>query len=186
MLDAMKRSSKRLVFLAFAGILFLGTLPAALCDTPARSEPGTEYLLHKQKADGLFLNNRVFQAIGEYHKALEINPASTAAYFNLAIAYYSRRDIRAAAWALRRLTTLDPRDEEALYNLACLCLYQRQTEKAKLYFEKARNCCEEKSSFVPRIEESLAFIQVLEKTDPSAKELLFQLLRKGLAPISLS
>lgn len=185
-LEAMKQLRKLFSSLAVAGVLALGAMPPAFCDTPADSPSAAEYLSHKQKADELFLNDHVFQAITEYQKALEVNPASTAAYFNLAIAYYSKRDIPAASWALEKLITLDPRDEEALYNLACLCLYQRQTEKARSYFEQARNYCRKGSVFAPRIEESLAFLQLIEKTDPSVKELLFQLLRKGLAPVSLS
>ena len=108
------------------------------------------------------------------------------AYFNLAIAYYAQRNIRAAAENLERVLGFDPADGEARYNLACLRLYQGDVEEAKLQFEKAVFCCFSHSIFGRKSREALELIHQFSLLDVSTQELLLFVTQYGLPPLAVS
>lgn len=139
--------------------------------------------------DHYLRDGKTSSAISEYQKALKINPKSGAAYFNLAIAFYTERNIDGAISALEEVVKLDPSDIEARYNLACLKLYQRKIDNAKIHFEKAKECCPQNSSFIPLIQQGLDFVNDLEKTDSSTQALALFLMQLGEglnpAPVAL-
>jgi Flp pilus assembly protein TadD len=134
----------------------------------------------KASADGHLRRGDTALAIGEYKKALALTPSSTALYFNLAVAYFSQKNLKDAAAALEKLVELDPQDVEAHYNLGCLYLYERDLVKAKTHLEKARLCCERDVRFEAPVRQSEAFIGELEKLDPLARELVFLLIQRDL------
>lgn len=107
---------------------------ALLSSTSAYCQTFEEY---KEVGDNYLRSGKSDLAIGEYKKALELNPGSTAVTFNLAIAYYKERNLKATISVLERIVQLDPNDTEAYYNLGCLKLYGRNFEAACDYFKKA-------------------------------------------------
>ena len=117
--------------------------------------------LHKQTADRYLRNGEISSAISEYQKAISLSPRATSTYFNLAIAYYSKKDLDRAASALKILVSLDPNDVEALYNLACLELCLQKVEEAKLRFEQAKLCGHAHPAFAYLIENGLEFTNSL-------------------------
>lgn len=144
---------------------------------------------HKILGDHYLRNGKTSSAISEYQKALRINPNSEATYFNLAIAFYTERNMDSAISALGEVLKLNPADIEAQYNLACLKLYQRKIDNAKIHFEKAKECCPQNSSFIPLIQQGLDFVNDLEKTDSSTQALALFLMQLGEglnpAPVAL-
>ena len=139
--------------------------PAALCESSYLRE------------------GRFSSSIAEYQKALLDNPDSTVAtavYFNLAIAYYSEKNIQGAVNALEKLVVLKPQDVEAQYNLGCLKLYRRDLKESTACFNKASCCCNPDSPFFSPVHQGLALAQVLQTADPNTQNLIFLLLEKGM------
>ncbi len=93
---------------------------------------------YKEAGDDHLRSDRSALAIGEYKKALELDPDSTAVYFDLAIAYYKEQDLKETVSSLEKITQLDPNDTEAYYNLGCLKLYGKNFGSACEYFKKAQ------------------------------------------------
>ncbi|MGH7198449.1 MAG: tetratricopeptide repeat protein [Candidatus Omnitrophota bacterium] len=144
-------------------------------------ETGTPTALQRKlAADELLRGGDTAQAITEYQKALALDPSFKALYFNLAVAYHIRRDFKEAIGTLEKLVALDPQDVEAHYNLGVLYLYERNLEQAKTHLEKAKLCCERDPAFQPLVEQSSAFINHVEKLDPTARELILLLMRRDL------
>ena len=144
-----------------------------------------EALIHKIAGDRYLKQAEPALAAAEYERALALNPKSSAACFNLAIAYYTQRNMEGAAAALKKLLALDPTDAEALYNLACIRIYQQEPDSARPLFERAKLCCSCGSKFSPLIRQGLEFLEDFKITPPSAQELVLFLLRKGLPPLSI-
>lgn len=140
-------------------------------------------LKHKVAGNRYLKEGKVHDAVLEYHKALAMNPNSTATYFNLAIAYYTDRDIKGAISALEKILSLSPLDYEAHYNLGCLWLYQKDLEKAKHYFEKAKFCCDD-PHFLFLTRQGLEYLDQIQQIDSSAQTLALFLLQvqQGLNP----
>ena len=138
---------------------------------------------HKAAGDSYLREGRFSSSIAEYQKALLGNPDSTVAtavYFNLAIAYYSERNIQGAVNALEKLVVLKPQDVEAQYNLGCLKLYRRDLKESTACFNKASCCCNPDSPFFSPVHQGLALAQVLQTADPNTQNLIFLLLEKGM------
>lgn len=127
-------------------------------------------------------------AIREYKRAVVINPASTATYFNLAIAYYQDKNIEGAISALEKIAELNPLDVEAQYNLACLWLYQKDLNRAKSHFEKAKACCDGNPEFATLTRQGLEYLDEIQKMDSSAQALALFLLQfqQGLTPAPIA
>jgi tetratricopeptide (TPR) repeat protein len=135
----------------------------------------------KKTADAFLRLGEIEKAVLEYQKSISADPAFEAAYFNLAIAYYSLGRNADARAALQKLVELNPKDVEALYNLGCLSLYDRQVEKAALCFESAKNHCDCMCAFSEPISTALILTQRLNRLDFPTQAAVIEVLRKGLA-----
>ena len=164
--------------MAFAAFL-VATVPA-YGQEPAHFTQ--EALALKNKADALLKKGNAKRAIAEYRLALEHTADSTALYFNLAIACYSDKKLGEASAALEKLLEFDPRDIEALYNLACLKICQSRPDQAKACLEKASLLCAPGSRFKPMIRQSLDFLELASRLEPTHRELLFSLLYQNGLP----
>lgn len=153
-----------------------------LSSTSAYCQTFEEY---KGAGDNYLRSGKSTLAIGEYKKALELNPGSTAVTFNLAIAYYSERNIPQTIKTLEKLASIDPQDAEVQYNLGCLYIYISDLEKSKECFEKARLCCAQTPIFGELAQQSLLFVNQVEKLDPSRRQALLILFQNGLAPLAI-
>lgn len=173
------KQSQKIIFFILFTLIFSGIMnSAALAESKADlSSP------FKQKGLSYLQSGKHELAINEYEKAIAFDSKSTATYFNLAIAYYGVRNIEGATQALERLIEIEPNDVEALYNLACLKLYKQDCKKAKIYFEKARECCAKNPEFEPLITKGLEFLDRLMKDNPSTQDLVLFFLAQGLPPI---
>ena len=124
------------------------------------------------------------RAIIEYERALSGDPRSTAIYFDLAIAYYMRKDVDETIRVLRALVLLDPADAEALYNLGCLMLYKEDLKSAKAYFWKASRLGGVHAEFVPFARNGLRFVRETERLDPPDRRAVCCFLLQSLPSIS--
>lgn len=143
-----------------------------------------EGLLHKVAADRYLKIGDAVSAIPEYEKAVELNPHSTATLFNLAIAYYSVRDIDGTISTLEKIVAIDPMDVEANYNLACLLLYQGNLKDAQLRFEKTKACCDGNPKFGALASQGLEYLNEFKTLNSSSRDLALFLLQmqQGLNP----
>jgi tetratricopeptide (TPR) repeat protein len=138
-----------------------------------------EALKHKRLADEKLLFNQPEAAQREYEKALRYAPFWTMARFDLAIAYYRSGDLQQASLTLEKLLEFEPTEIEARYNLACLYLYQKQTDLAFQHFERANELVAENSPFFPLIQKGLEFVQKINSLEPQAQEVFFASLKKN-------
>ena len=158
--------------------LLLALLAVSVLSMPAYGEA----LDHKLAGDGYLKKGLIAPAIIEYKQAIVDDPASTAAYFNLAIAYYASGQVAEATRNLEILLKLSPRDTEATYNLACLKLYLGEVEEAEKCFQEASASCGENSRFKTLTENGLSFLNELKKLRVQTQQSLFTLLRQGVIP----
>jgi tetratricopeptide (TPR) repeat protein len=135
---------------------------------------------YKLAGDNHLRNGKASLAITEYEKVLALNPHSTATYFNLAIARYSLKDLEGTIEALEKLTTLEPMDAEAHYNLGCLYLYKEDLKKARFHYEKAKEYAGHLPRFTCLIEEALKYLADFKRTDHQTQEVVAFLLRQTL------
>ena len=129
----MKTQIKWLAGLGLIALILGVSSPGYSQVTGSTSKEG---ILHKMAGDRYLKDGAAVAAVSEYQQAVTLNPRSTATLFNLAIAYYSVRNIEGATLTLEKILAIDPSDAEAQYNLACLLLYQGNLEGAKLHFKK--------------------------------------------------
>ncbi len=151
----------RLKILMIAGVWTLLSSTSGYCQTFGE---------YKEAGDNYLRSDKSTLAIGEYKKALELNPSSTAVCFNLAIAYYKERNLKETISILEKLVQLDPNDYEAYYNLGCLKLYERNFDAARDYFQRAGACCEADQNFTSIIEQTLEFAGKLQSLDPQTQD----------------
>ena len=170
----LKITAKTLIML---GLVCL-TLPATANSQGERSAARDLKVL----ADTQLRTGRATAAIENYKEALSFDPALKAAYFNLAIAYYTNGKIKEAAESLETLVRLSPGDAEAVYNLGCLKLYLGNTEEAEKRFQEALSCCGSAPRFKPLAENGLSFLDQVKQLDPQTRQALFVLFRQSVVP----
>ena len=161
----MKHQNRKISFYGLLITLVLICNPSAgwSQQITATQEKGLHF---KISGDHSLLAGNTSVAIAEYQKALKFIPQSSTTYFNLAIAFYAEKNIDGTASALEEVLKLNPKDIEAHYNLACLRIYQRNLQAAKLHFEQAKLCCLKKNStFLPSIQQGLEFLAEIQKYD---------------------
>ena len=83
-------------------------------------------------------------AIDYYNNALNINPQSAEAYYNLALFYQNTEQIQEAIDTYDKLLKIEPSNQYAIYNLGFINLvYLKEFEKAVHYFTQAINIDQE-------------------------------------------
>jgi choline-sulfatase len=92
--------------------------------------------LHSRIADLLLRSGKKDEAIPEYEKAAQLNPADTASQTNLAVAYLEKGRVPDAERVFKSVITTDP-TSAAAYNGLGLIAIQKQDATARGYFEKA-------------------------------------------------
>ena len=140
--------------------------------------------LCKQEGDRLLHQGETQEAIRAYQKALAQNRKLAPAWFNMAIAFYTQRDVDRAAFALRRLVSLQPRDSEAHYNLGCLNLYRGNIHEARKEFEKARRSLPGESFLAEQIDRAFLFLELFENSSALQQRKILQMLQDGLQPLT--
>lgn len=135
----------------------------------------------KVEADTFLKQGQIERAISLYETVLKEDVHFANAHYNLATAYYLKKDTEKAAESLEAFLRLAPEDAEALYNLGCLKIRLGHFDEAMKCFLKAENCpC---SRLISRkIKEALRFTKGLRTENPETQKLLAYLLT--LAPSS--
>lgn len=146
----------------------------------AAEDPVPEWINYKHQGDICLRAGQAEQAVAAYHESLALKPESTETLFNLAIAYYSQREISKAAGVLETLLAYNGQDTEARYNLACLLVYLGDKEGAFRNFEIAKAGAGCNPLLCEYIEQGLEFLRELENLTPSTQDLILFLLAQGL------
>lgn len=110
--------------------------PVALWREAVGRSPGM-WEPHYALADALRDRGACAAAIGEYQRAIEINPRYRDAHTNLAICLAQTGQYAEAEAALRRALEIDPRFTRGYTNLAALAVSQRDYELARSLYLKA-------------------------------------------------
>jgi tetratricopeptide (TPR) repeat protein len=162
-------------------LLMITFLALGIGNAGATESTVAEWLRHKHQGDICLAAGKTEEAAKAYQKSLALNPKSTEALFNLAIVYYSQKDIAKASETLQTLLKHNSEDIEARYNLACLLVYLGDKEGAFHHFQLAKTEAARCNSFLCKyIEQGLEFLGELENLTPSTQDLILFLLAQGL------
>lgn len=102
-----------------------------------------------------YQNKNFDEAQAAFEKALEIDPKSAEATFNLAVLNQRRNDYHKTREGYLKTLRLDPTHADALYNLAILTRGVGATSEAKHYVDKLSTVVGEDDPRVLRLRESL-------------------------------
>ena len=93
--------------------------------------------LHSRIADLLIRSGKKDEAIPEYEKAAQLNPADTASQTNLATAYLDKGRLSDAERVFNWVITTDPASASAYNGLGLIAIQRQDAPTARGYFEKA-------------------------------------------------
>ena len=137
----------------------------------------------KREGDKLFRMGDTEGAIASYQKAVASDTKLSAAWFNLAIARYTKRDLEGTREALEQVIRADADDAESHYNLGCLLLYAGDMDKARAHFDKASHCAQVEPIVSEQLTRATTYLNFLETCSPSQRREILRLLQDGLEPI---
>jgi rhomboid protease GluP len=89
------------------------------------------YLLHAANGQTLLIENKTEQAIAELQTAIRQRPGYLPAHYQLARAYWIKRDFASAESELKRVIQLNPKDEGSYYYLGMTYLQENRPEQAR-------------------------------------------------------
>jgi choline-sulfatase len=93
--------------------------------------------LHSRIADLLVRSGKKDEAIPEYEKAAQLNPADTASQTNLATAYLERARLSDAERVFKWVLITDPTSAAASNGMGLIAIQRQDATQARVYFEKA-------------------------------------------------
>lgn len=132
----------------------------------------SSYRVHELSADIFEVQNRFNEAIAEYRKAIELNPAAPDLHFRLGRAIllqsHSPEALEQAAAEFRSEQKLNPEDASCDFQLGQIAQVQTNPTEARTYFERALNLS---PNFVQALL-ALGKIESASKNYPHAIELL--------------
>jgi len=102
-----------------------------------------------------YQNKNFDEAEDAFEKALELDPKSAEAMFNLAVLNQRRNDYTKTREGYLKTLRIDPTHSDALYNLAILTRGIGATNEARHYFDKLRRLAGEDDPRVVRLRETL-------------------------------
>ena len=92
------------------------------------------YLLHASTGQRLLTENKTEQAIAELQTAIRQRPGYVPAHYELARAYWIKRDFASAEGELKRVIELKPKDEGAYFYLGMTYLEEKRPQPARETF----------------------------------------------------
>jgi tetratricopeptide (TPR) repeat protein len=92
------------------------------------------YLLHASTGQRLLMENKTEQAIAELQTAVRQRPGYLPAHYELARAYWIKRDFASAEGELKRVIELKPKDEGAYFYLGMTYLEEKRPQPARETF----------------------------------------------------
>lgn len=122
----------KLVGVQRAGFLFLAILLLGSCAT----DPSKQKLKYLSKGEQYFSQSKYQEAVVEFRNAVQIDPRSTDAHYQLARAYMRLKNPQAAYRELVETVTLAPQNSDAQLQLAALLVTGRQYEQAEVAANK--------------------------------------------------
>jgi tetratricopeptide (TPR) repeat protein len=132
----------------------------------------SSYRVHELSADIFEVQNRFDEAIAEYRKAIELNPAAPDLHFQLGRALllqsHSPEALEQASAEFQSELKLNPEDASCNFQLGQIAQVQTKSAEARTYFERALNLS---PNFVQAML-ALGKIESASKNYPRAIELL--------------
>jgi Tfp pilus assembly protein PilF len=174
----MMQGTRRLFQILIIAIVLTSGQEAKAAEVTEPS-PSLEY---KVQGDDWLQRGNADLAVDAYQKAIAMDNKIPAVWFNLAVAFYSKRDMTGAIDSLKQLILLDTSDAEAHYNLGCLFLYQADVDAARYHFQKVQQCpCPSRLSELAS--NALCFVREYETLTASQQGFILAMLANGPAPL---
>ena len=101
------------------------------------AEPAPDYIFYRKRADENNLKGEYELAVGDYNKAIELNPADSAAYYNRGRANSGRKSYDLAILDYNKTIELDPKDSNAYFNRGDIYEKKGNLQQAVSDYEKA-------------------------------------------------
>ncbi|MFN3533661.1 MAG: tetratricopeptide repeat protein, partial [Candidatus Brocadia sp.] len=92
---------------------------------------------YNRRGVSLDSQGKIDEAIGEYKKALRLEPYNREAHYNLAVAYHKKGLYKEAIEEYKTVLELYPNDHETLYNLGAIYARNNMQDAAIFAWEKA-------------------------------------------------
>jgi rhomboid protease GluP len=92
------------------------------------------YILHAEMGQSLLTEKKTDEAIAELQTAIRQRPSYFPAHYELARAYWIKRDFASAEREIKHVLELNPKDERAQFFLGMTYLEERRTEPAREAF----------------------------------------------------
>jgi tetratricopeptide (TPR) repeat protein len=108
-------------------LLVLGILTLSSCS----ADPAKQKLKHLKSGEQYFKQSKYQEAVVEFRNAVQIDPRSADAHYQLARAYISLRNSQGAHRELLETLALDPKNSAAQLQLAALLVTARQYDQAE-------------------------------------------------------
>src|SRR5258708_33443455 len=115
-----------------AGVLFVGIV--LVYGGAAWLHRSRAYLLHAANGQTLLTENKTDQAIAELQTAIRQRPSYLPVHYELARAYWIKRDFASAEGELKRVIELNPKDEGAYYYLGMTYMQEKRLQQAREMF----------------------------------------------------
>lgn len=174
------KTLKKIAYLA----LILCATDAFAADTAGLiSQAPEQAMAFKREGDKLFRSGDTEGAIASYQKAVVSDTKLSAAWFNLAIARYAKRDLEGTREALEQVLRTNEEDAETHYNLGCMLLYAGDIDKARAHFDKAGHCAQVEPLVAEQLTRAMTYLDFLENCSPSQRREILRLLQDGPEPI---
>lgn len=112
----------------FTSSLFVASLLALVTSGPARADLFEEVW---KQGNAAYLAGDWKKAISAYDQLDRQGVVSADLYYNMGVAYFRTEDLGRAAWSFERAVNLEPKDDDAQFNLAQVrkVLARRTTDK---------------------------------------------------------
>src|SRR2546423_507371 len=108
-------------------LIFLAAALLAGCST----DPNRQKLKYLNDGEKYFKAERYPEAVIQFRNAVQIDPRFAGAHYQLGLAYQALHDSEAAYREIRESVTFDPKNADALLQLAVLLISRHQYDQAE-------------------------------------------------------
>jgi TonB family protein len=111
--------------------------PSSAPPSIVAAEPAPDYIFYRKRADENNLKGEYELAVGDYNKAIELNPADSGAYYNRGRANSGRKSYDLAILDYNKTIELDPKDSNAYLDRGDIYEKKGNLQQAVSDYEKA-------------------------------------------------
>lgn len=115
----------------------LTTIAAVQTPAPIQTPAPPDFAFYRKRADESIARGDYESAVGDYNKAVELNPSDTSAYLNRGLAFFNRKDYARAIADYDKAIELNPREAMYYFNRGNAHERAGSLQKAVADYQKA-------------------------------------------------